>query len=747
MTDLLAGRRWLVLAAVTVAQLMVAVDATILALALPQAAADLDMGQAAMSGTISGYVLAAGALMIMCGRLGQRYGYTRMMNIGLVGFALFSLLGGAAASGWILVLARAGQGVSAAVLTPSAMARLSAAFPGEGRARAYALFGVVMGSGTAIGMLLGGTLAQWSGWRWALYINVVFVLVSLCASSLAGDSQDRRRDQRVGIARGLALATSATGLIGALTLSSAPVLAATLLAVGLVALWVFVRLDTHTPDPLVPRELLHSPERRAAYGGLLLWGVATIGTFVAISDILQKNLNVAPLATGLLFLVYPASVQVGLRPQQKRARQRYPQHHLGPSAGGHWLGCSRCCGWPRVHHLGHGRSSAGASAADGTRHGSDHADRQQRSYQGRRPPQRRCRWDRHYAATTGRKSRRRAAGSRAWPGPRPGPTNRLRLGRRHLRSLPARRHHRHVKRHPFHQRPSSYPYPRYGKAALMILLTGATGRVGTALRLRLAETTGRDIHATTRQPVSTLQGCDPVTWHRVDIAEPEPLERLLGPSTNVFLFPVFENYQPLIHLATQRKVARIVLLSSGAVTDPVSNPIGTAHRAIEEELERSGVTWTFLRPTVFMANDLAWSPAIAAGRPVELVYPSAAMAPVAEYDIADMAAHALTHDHLAYQAVDISGPATLSQIDRLQILSQALKRPILSREVSEPQAAEALAEHIPQPAVDYLLMNLRRAAQHPVAPVNNSTMERVLGRSRYTYAQWAKDHITDFDNQ
>lgn len=308
------SRPWWVLASVVVSQLMVAVDATILALALPEAAVELRMDAAGVSWAVSGYVLAAGALMIFSGRLSQGIGHTRAMTAGLVGFALFSVLGGSASEGTVLILARVGQGVSAAAIIPAALARLSHAFPeGDRRSRAYGIYGVVMGSGTAIGVLLGGALTQVGGWRWAMYVNLLFVAVSLGASVLGRDHARGESSHLRGAWRGLLLAVSAASVIVALTVSETALAAVLLLLAGGASLALFVRVDRHSATPLIPSRLFDSTDRRAAYWGLLLWGVATIGTFVAISSVMQRDLHITPLTTGLLFLVYPLAIQVSLR--------------------------------------------------------------------------------------------------------------------------------------------------------------------------------------------------------------------------------------------------------------------------------------------------------------------------------------------------------------------------------------------------------------------------------------------------
>lgn len=153
----------------------------------------------------------------------------------------------------------------------------------------------------------------------------------------------------------------------------------------------------------------------------------------------------------------------------------------------------------------------------------------------------------------------------------------------------------------------------------MILVTAATGRLGHHVVDALTGQ-GHHVHAASRlsvQPASERH----VTWNQGDIRNPESLRSALKHVDALFLFPVFGGCDGFIRLAHDAGVKRIVLLSSAAVTDSQPNPIGRAHRQIEEVIEASGLEWNFVRPTVFMANDLAWEPASGgAGRVVLVNY-------------------------------------------------------------------------------------------------------------------------------
>lgn len=317
-----------VLGAVVTAQLMVGVDATILALAIPEMAADLRLSSGALAWVMAGYVLAAGSLMIAGGRIAQAAGYSRMMNLGLLVFGLASAVGGAADAGWVLISARVAQGVGAAAMTPAAMARLSSAFPGEGREKAYGVFGMIMGSGTAIGLLLGGALTQFASWRACMYVNIAFVAIALLASLLAGDRDRRSPGHGRGWWRGALLAIAAASIIQALTVVDAPGQAAAFGIAGVVVMGAFAVCDRTSTAPLIPTTLFRNSTRRVAYLGLFLWGVATISTFVAASGSLQHRHQLDPLVVGTLFLIYPATIQLGLF-VSRRLRTRPPASCIG----------------------------------------------------------------------------------------------------------------------------------------------------------------------------------------------------------------------------------------------------------------------------------------------------------------------------------------------------------------------------------------------------------------------------------
>ena len=190
------ARRWWILAVICLAQLMDVLDVTIVNIALPDARQSLGFSVGDRQWIVTAYSLAFGSLLLFSGRVSDLVGRRRMFLVGLVAFAAASALGGAAPNLGVLVTARAVQGAAGAMLAPAALSLLSTTFtePKE-RAKAFAVFGGVSGSGAAIGMLLGGVLTEFLNWRFTLYVNVAIAVVAFIGAATLIQRRNETRSE------------------------------------------------------------------------------------------------------------------------------------------------------------------------------------------------------------------------------------------------------------------------------------------------------------------------------------------------------------------------------------------------------------------------------------------------------------------------------------------------------------------------------------------------------------------------
>ncbi|WP_330467268.1 MFS transporter [Streptomyces longwoodensis] len=309
-------RRWWGLVVIALAQLMVVLDATIVNIALPSAQADLGMSNGNRQWVITAYTLAFGGLLLLGGRIADLAGRKRTFVIGLIGFAVASAIGGAAATDGMLFAARALQGVFAAVLAPSALSLLTTTFtdPRE-RGKAFGIYGALAGSGSAIGFIVGGLLTEYLNWRWCLYVNVPIAAVAVFGAFALLHDRPGHADARLDVPGVLLGCGGLVAIVYGFSEAeprgwSDPVVLA-LLAGGVALLAVFVWWQTRAKSPLLP---LHIVRDRDRAGCFLTMGLATIGMFglfLFMTYYLQVILAYSPVRTGLAFLPLTVAIIIG----------------------------------------------------------------------------------------------------------------------------------------------------------------------------------------------------------------------------------------------------------------------------------------------------------------------------------------------------------------------------------------------------------------------------------------------------
>lgn len=311
-------RRWLALAVIAVAQLMIVLDVSIVNIALPDAGADLGISAANIQWVVTAYTLTFGGLLLLGGRVADVIGRKRAFLIGLLGFAAASGLGGLAPNQELLFGARALQGVFAALLAPAALSLLALAFtdPRE-RARAFGVFGAVSGGGAAIGLILGGALTEYASWRWTLLVNVpIAVATALAAVALVRESRatgDRHFD-----VPGVLLSTFGLGsLVYGFSKAAeqgvgwSDPLTLTLLGAAAVLLVAFVLRERRAAHPLLPLRIVLDRNRGGSYLVFLLVGAGLFSMFLFLTFYFQETLGYTPLESGFAFLPFSGGIIVG----------------------------------------------------------------------------------------------------------------------------------------------------------------------------------------------------------------------------------------------------------------------------------------------------------------------------------------------------------------------------------------------------------------------------------------------------
>jgi EmrB/QacA subfamily drug resistance transporter len=305
--------RWLALACIAIAQLMVALDATIINIALPSAQDALHISDPQRQWVVTAYTLAFGGLVILGGRVADTIGRRRAFLVGLAGFAVASAAGGAAPTFGALLAARAVQGACAALLAPTALSLLAVTFtqPRE-RAKAFAVFGAIAGTGGALGLLLGGALTQYLNWRWCLFVNVPIAVVALLAGRRVLPAAPGQRGQRVDVPGAIMISAGLVlvvyGLSSAASKGWAAALTLGTLAAGLALVGAFVLAESRVSAPLLPLRILADRNRGGSYLGIGLAVVAMYGLFLLLTYDFQVVLRYSPVHAGLAFLPLSAAV-------------------------------------------------------------------------------------------------------------------------------------------------------------------------------------------------------------------------------------------------------------------------------------------------------------------------------------------------------------------------------------------------------------------------------------------------------
>jgi EmrB/QacA subfamily drug resistance transporter len=301
-------KRWLALYVLCAGVLMIVLDTTIVNVALPSIREDLGLSETSLVWVVNAYMLTFGGFLLLGGRLGDLYGQRRLFLFGVTLFTLASLVCGLSNSQWLLVGARAMQGLGGAVVSAIALSLIMNLFvqPGE-RAKAMGIYGFVCAGGGSLGVLLGGLLTSALSWHWIFLVNLPIgaAVYALCLVLLP-DGRGQATGQRLDVAGAVTVTASlmiavyaivngnAAGWTGAQTLG--------LFAVAALLLALFLGIESRVRAPLMPLDLFRLRNVATANVVGVLWAAAMFAWFFISALYMQLVLGYSPLQIGLAFL-------------------------------------------------------------------------------------------------------------------------------------------------------------------------------------------------------------------------------------------------------------------------------------------------------------------------------------------------------------------------------------------------------------------------------------------------------------
>ncbi|MDQ8703616.1 MFS transporter [Streptomyces sp. LHD-70] len=302
-------RRTPALALLSLLQFLIAVDVTVVNVALPSIGAEFGADAASLSWVVTGYTLVGGGLLLLGGRVTDLLGRRRMFLLGAALFAAASLLAGLAPNLEALIAARFAQGAGEALASPAALSLIALLYPEPAeRAKALGIWGTISAGGLVVGVLLSGALTQLLHWRWIFGVNVPITAVVLALTPLlVRPDGPRPRSGRLDVPGAVLLTAGPLTVVHGVIERNGAVLAA-----GCALLVAFVAVEARTKSPLVPLAFFAHRARAVANAATVLLSAALSTTFYLLTLQLQNVLHLTPLQAGLAYLPFCGALLLGL---------------------------------------------------------------------------------------------------------------------------------------------------------------------------------------------------------------------------------------------------------------------------------------------------------------------------------------------------------------------------------------------------------------------------------------------------
>jgi EmrB/QacA subfamily drug resistance transporter len=296
-------RRWWTLVAIAISVIIVVLDSSIVNIALPTLQRELGATISDLQWIISAYIMVFAGLMLTAGSLGDRLGRARMLQAGIIVFALASMAAAFSDSGTELIIWRAVMGVGGAMILPSTLAIITNVFPREERGRAIGVWAGLNGIGIALGPIIGGLIIENLTWRWMFFVNLPVAVVALVLGWFlipnSRDQNPKRIDAPGTLLSMAALSTLIFGLIKSNDWGWTDARVIGSLGGGIVLVAAFILWERHTAHPMLEVHLFRNRRFSAGVMAVCLMSLGLVGITFTLTLYMQFVKGFSPLQTGV----------------------------------------------------------------------------------------------------------------------------------------------------------------------------------------------------------------------------------------------------------------------------------------------------------------------------------------------------------------------------------------------------------------------------------------------------------------
>jgi EmrB/QacA subfamily drug resistance transporter len=307
---------WIILVLLAAAQFMVVLDVSIVNVMLPTVQHAFHLSESNLQWIITAYTLAFGGFLLLGGRAADLFGRRRVFLTGVAAFSIISLLDGLSRSGGMLITLRAFQGLSGAFMSPAALSIVLVTYrEGHERNIALSVWGAVASGGAAVGVLLGGIITQYLGWRWNFFINVpVGIFVLIAATRLVPKHEAEERENSLDLFGAVsvtaALMLLVYGLVEAPSKGWTATSTLSYFVISFLLLVAFIFNERRAKHPLIPLSVFKIRNVAGADSIMLMVAAGLFSVFFFSSLYFQEILGYSPVRTGLGFLVVPIAIAI-----------------------------------------------------------------------------------------------------------------------------------------------------------------------------------------------------------------------------------------------------------------------------------------------------------------------------------------------------------------------------------------------------------------------------------------------------